>query len=336
MSYRAAVRMRSALLIAILLAACAPALADVDSAVNAEIERLEALAAKLEKGDTPLPKMLEGAVGQNKEFLARAKKAQSPLLRVYRLKYALVGLEAIRFTAEHKEATESFETFQKLWTAHQARFPSKGAPAGGNAALQRAIVQAATNHAEKIFRASLPYGKADGPVSGVYYLGDAEGFRAYAAFVASLPFPKESVAPPTSAAILSAADALDAEALKLFETDPVGRTALGTSALLKETRELLDRGWLDGATLTLLETRLELGRRQGIKGDGAPVPEKEPANSLTALWLAASKEDDRGDVAPVVHAAVLPLYESLSTKVAAAQPAAKGPVRLTLVRWPYT
>ena len=345
-SYRAARPMRSTLIAALLFAVLAtpasvasppPAEPAAEGggatlALAREIDRLEALAAQLEKGE--VPKMVEGLLGQSKEILARAEKANSPLLKAYRLRYAMVGIEGIRFAVEHKSSAETFEAMQKLWGEHRAHFARKDLTRSGSAA-QDAMVQLATNHAEKLFHASLPYGKADGPMSGVYYLGEAEAFLAYAKFIASLQFAKDSVAPPPPAALESAIQSLDADSLKLFEKDPLGRTALGSSSLLKETRELLARGWVQGAALTLLEAQLDIGRKQGIKDDGGLKP-AAPRDSLAALWVAAANEDDRGDAKAPIHALVLPLYDSLATRKVAAKTAARGPVTLTLVRWPYT
>ncbi len=325
--------MKRILVAALLFAVLAfPAFADADGALGQEIERLEVLAAQLEKAE--IPKMADGLLAQSKEFLARAKKAESPHLKLYRLRYALVGLESLRLLVETKGSGESIEAMEKLWNASRARFEEKTVPAAPTL-LQRALVQAAMNRADKLFHASLPYGRADGPMSGVYYMADANGYLAYAKLAASLPLAKEAAGPPSAAAIGEAVDTLEGEALKLFEKDPVGRTALAASALVKETRELVARGWLEGATLTLLEAQWDVGRKQGVKDDGGQTP-AAPRDSLAALWVAAAKEDDRGDTRGSVHKLVLPLYDSLATAKVATKKAARGPVTLTLVRWPYT
>jgi hypothetical protein len=333
--------MKRTLVAALLFALLAmPAFADADAALRQEIERLEALAAQLEKAE--IPKMADGLLAQSREFLARAEKAESPHLKLYRLRYALVGLEALRLLVETKASGESVEAMEKLWNANRARFEGKTVPAAGTL-LQRALVQAAMNRADKLFHASLPYGRADGPMSGVYYIADASGYLAYAKLAASVPLAKEAAGPPSAAAIGEAVDTLEGEALKLFEKDPVGRTALAASALVKETRELVARGWLEGATLTLTEAQWDVGRKQGVKDDGglkapsAPLRAgAAPRDSLAALWVAAAKEDDRGDTRGSVNKLVLPLYDSLATAKVVTKKAARGPVTLTLVRWPYT
>ena len=119
---------------------------------------------------------------------------------------------------------------------------------------------AALDDPSGLFNASLAYAKVTEPAAGLYYISDAVANRRFADFAASVEFSEEGAKAPEADALRSAWTALETEALKVFEADPVGRTAIGPSARLKETRELIDRGSLAGATLLLLESRLEEGR----------------------------------------------------------------------------
>lgn len=305
------------------------ATADVDEALTREIARLDALLARLEAA-TIAPEFKD-ALPVYKTAFERAKNTKATDLRIYRLRDAFVGLEAMAFLVEHQTATP--DDMQKLWNERRTRFESNSRPASGTL-LQLALAQAARNRAQILFKASLPYAKADGPKSGIYYLGEAEGQLAYAIFVASLPFAQpENAKRPTAAAVMEAIDALDSESIALFEKAPTERTAISSSALLKETRELLVRGWIEAATFTLLETRFDLTRRQTPKAEAKDAG-AAARDSIEALWLSASKESDRGDA---IVAGVLPFYHSLLTANPPARAIASAkPLTITLIRWPYT
>lgn len=312
------------------VAAAQAAHADVDEALTREFARLDALLARLEAASiTP---DFKDALPIYKTAYERAKNSKATDLRIYRLRDAYVGLEAMSFLADHQDAT--LDEMVKLWNEHRPRYESPAPPSTGTL-LQRALVQAAHNRAQILFKASLPYGKADGPRSGIYYLGEAQGQLAYANFVASLPFAKsETTKRPTAAALIAAVEKLDAESIALFEKSPTERTAIPSSALLKEARELLLRGWLEAATFTVLETRFDLTRRQTTKDEAAKAADTAPRDSIEGLWQSASKESDRGDA---IVAGVLPFYRALLTANPPARSVASAkPLTITLIRWPYT
>ncbi|HWW61762.1 MAG TPA: hypothetical protein VN181_10380 [Thermoanaerobaculia bacterium] len=326
------VELRRILLTLTLCAAAAQAaFADVDDAVARELTRLDALYTRL--AATTIAAPFNEVVPGYQPLLERLKNTRAADLRLYRMRDAFTGLEAMAFYVEHETAT--MEDVQKLWNERRGRFESNAAPSSG-ALLQLALAQAARNRAQVLFKASLPYGKADGPKSGIYYMGEAEGQLAYAKFVESLPFPRSETAKrPTAAALAAAIDALDTESIALFEKAPTERTAIPSSALLKEARELVARGWVEAATFTMLEARFDLTRRQTTKNESAKAAGASARDTIEGLWLSASRESERGDA---IVAGVLPFYQTLLTAKPAARTAAASvrPLTITLIRWPYT
>jgi len=78
---------------------------DVDVRLTKEIDRLNGVLKSL---DTPAPDikpMIEG----NRVMLDRARTAASPLVRLYRLRDAYVGIETLRYDLEHKSAESSLD-----------------------------------------------------------------------------------------------------------------------------------------------------------------------------------------------------------------------------------
>jgi hypothetical protein len=206
--------------------------------VDSELARLESLQADLAK---------RGAARQlldvSKQSLAAVREAKTPQERLYRLRGAFVSVEMLAFIEEHEG-----EPFEDLWQSRKA--PRASQAPENTALLQRALIETSSNQAEKLFHASLPYGKAAGAQSGLYYLATAEANAKFALLVRSLPLetPQPS---PTESELRAVLAELESETLRKFEIRP--------SSGVKEARELIDRGSLAGATLVLLETHRDLG-----------------------------------------------------------------------------
>lgn len=268
-----------------------------------ELDRLGAAHDKLQAA--ALPEMLRGAVAPARDALAAARNAQDPSLQLYRLRRAFIDIETLSFVSSHAAAGESIDALAKLW---QERASTFAAPAGARRSLlQSSLAEAAWNRGARLYRASLPYGRVSGALSGLYYLGEAEANAAFARFVSSLPAHGREEDAPDAAALEEALTALQSELLTVFEQDPAGRAAVPASARLKEARELLEGGSRSAATLLLLEARLELSRAaRGAATAAANVPLRQdgPLDSMAALWRAMS--DDA-----LVRRDVLPLYADL-------------------------
>jgi hypothetical protein len=270
---------------------------EADSRVPGEIARLEDRLAKLEPSS--VPEMLRSAVAPAGESVANAKGAAEPQLRLYRLRSAFINVETLAYVTEHAQAGSTVESLETLWRAREAsvRTPALAA----RPLLESALAQASANRAGRLYRASLPYGKVAGALSGLYYLAEAEANATFARFIAELP-PAEAESAPEAARLEAVLQSLESEMLTAFEQDPGGRAAIPVSVRLKEARELLDGGLTAGATLLLLEARLELSRIARAQAAGeVAMPEGIPDDSMAALWRARS--DD-----VLVRRDVLPLY----------------------------
>ncbi|HYI07644.1 MAG TPA: hypothetical protein VEK57_01115 [Thermoanaerobaculia bacterium] len=252
-----------------------------DARVNQELERLGTVQAQLEKAE--LPEMLKGETKTTREVLATALKSQAPIVRLYRLRNAYIYIETLRYVDEHEAAAESFEKLQAFWSA---RKPEPVMVAQGPL-LETALVQASVNRAEVLYRASLPYGKVSGALSGLYYLAEADANASFAQLVRSMTA-GDAEAPPTEAKLRGTLEAMEKEMLAAFGKDPVGRPVIGVSVRLKEARELLDRGSLSGATLLLLEARRSLER---VTANPYPMPEGILTGPMAALWSALAEEE---------------------------------------------
>lgn len=275
--------------------------------VATELSRLESAAAAIH--EAKLHEQLRDMVPVARERVTAAKAIEQPLLRLYRLRDAYLITETLAWAASHPDANQRLEAFETLWKRERPRFAVaswKPHPT----LVRAALVEAAANRAEKLSKASLPYARVSSPFSGVYYLGEGSANLGFAHFVDSLPKDEQRERRPDKAALVAAADALEAEMLAFFEKDPTNRAAIPVSAKFKEMRELLDANALDGATLLLLETRLELSRRQNAETTPTPTT-TTPTDSMGALWHAVADADDKGPTREIIHTAVLPLYRQI-------------------------
>jgi hypothetical protein len=305
--------------------------ARAETLVNAEIARVSTAITAFERADLhpqvkDMPKILRDQLG-------RVQSGRTPELRLYRLRHPYVGAETLSFITQNKKAAEDLPAFEALWSQHRASFATR-AEVKGHSALHRALAQAAQNRAEKLFKASLPYGKASGAFSGTYYLAEAEANLRYRAFVESLPDGGPTEKAPRREELEAALRSLGQETLSFFEKDPVGRSAIQTSALMKEAREQLDDNLLDAATLTILEARMELSRRQTTPGPARAAATNNEKQSIPAIFEASANER-QDEVGRVIRADVIPLYGKLYQQTTASK-VAPASVTVTLVRWPYT
>ncbi|MEA2465858.1 MAG: hypothetical protein QOJ98_3605 [Acidobacteriota bacterium] len=269
----------------------------VETRMAKELARVEASLQASEQAK--LPAEMQEMPKAYRAELEKARSAKSPELRLYRLRNAAVGAELLTFFHEHRNAAgKELAPLTKLWNERRAVFDRPVASVRGPL-LQRALVESSRNRADKLFRASLPYAKVSSPFAGVYYLAEAEGNRRFAEFVASLPGTKGGPSPRADR-VEAALRSLEGETLVAFGSDPTAPKMIPVSAKLKEAREQLAHGFVDGAALSLLEARMRFSR-------GAD-------DQLPASLIALASERQ-----PLQAKKVLP-----------------ASVTVTLVRWPYT
>lgn len=307
----------------------------VEARLAGELTRLEGAKDSIDR--TRLVEALHGALDQSAELIAKTRGATSEIERLYRLQDAHLRIETLGWMASHADAGKSLEALEPLWKSEEAAIRA-AANCNDPEILYRGLCQAAANRAEKLYEASLPYGKVSDPQSGLYYLAEGVANARFASFVATLA-PREGRTTekrPDPAALERAWNEVNDETIAFFESDPTARTAIPVSVKLKEARELLDRGFTDGALVRLLEARLELSRRKA--GDEAvPMPDSVAPSgegSVAALIDALGADEDQTRAA-IVRRDVAPLYLSLFGEVAETT-ASVASTTVTLVRWPYT
>ncbi len=289
--------LRQSIAVAVLSAlafACRP---DLDARVRQELDRIDVSLKKIEA--SPMPAELADLPKGHRARLASARAATTPEQRLYKMRDAFIGIELLTVLREQKRAGEDIEALRALWSSQSARF-KPGAPEVRGSLMVRALAQSAQNRAEKLYRASLPYGETSSPFSGLFYFAEAEGNMRFRDFLATLP----ATATDNHAkhdALRAELESLEHETLTKFHGDPSGRTTIRASARLKEARELYERNFLDGATIALAESRSYL-----------------------------HSESAEGSIPDALAA--------LAARPAPAQRAAQrvAQVTVTLVRWPYT
>lgn len=327
--------------LALLLALSLPASAgeaSLDARLTREVERLQATLDAVDPAT--LPKELADAPKTYGEALTRVRNTKSAEYKLFRLRDTFTGIEAIAFFAKHHQSGESAEAVAALSEARGADFRTKVTfPA--HPALVRALGEGAANRADVLFVAGPSYAKITAPWGGLYYLAEAEGNLRLRNFIASLPAFGAAEPKPNRARLVELANELEAEALKLFEHDPGGNQVVGASVKLKEARELLDDGRLDGAALALVETRLALSRRKaevdpGSVTEAPKAAAMKPARDSIAKLLAGMAEEGAAPLPAIVPRDVVPFHASLLQAARAKNAAAPAAVTVTLVRWPYT
>lgn len=297
--------------------------------IDAEIARLEKVLEATQPAD--LPKEMADLFGVHRAALERAKRATSPAYRLYRLRDPFTGIETLAFVAKHKEARNSVEDFRKLWDSQRARFEAEP-PIPRGTLLQRGLIESATTRAERLDRASLPYSKASEPWSGVYYLGEAEANLRFREFVGSIAGKSSEKTPPRATVEARLAE-LEAQTVAFFANDITNQQLIAPSVRLKEARELLDAGRVDGATLLAVEARAALSRRGGPVGT---YPVAAARSASIAAMLAGWAGDEEPPMSDKLRSEVVPFYGALFGSAPPAKETKPAQVTVTLVRWPYT
>jgi len=276
------------IVVALLFAACSRSeTPSLDATLDAELSRLDATLKTMAASN--LAKSHAAAV-------ARARAAKSTDLKLYRLRDAWVGVETLAFLKAHRDANADIAKMEALWNERGPAIAKK--PVAHGSALQRALTQAASNRAQKLYRASLPYGKTSGAGDGLYYLAEADANARFGELVASLPGGDDTT---PAYALDESMQSLERDMLQAFAADPSGKTTIPVSTRLKESHELLDQHLDDGAALMLVEARLRLDRKT---------------------------DDELPAMLARVGQALLPVRGQTRVSV--------PHVKITLVRWPYT
>jgi hypothetical protein len=294
----------------------------LEAALAGELERLSAV---LEAAAPTLPEALAGELESQRQALVAARRIEAAPLLLHRLAEVGVGVESLSFVAGHLDAAGDLARLEALWAERGPRFAAAPyAPGVLAPPLVAALASGAENRAEKLYRASLPYGRATQPLFGLYYLAQAEGELAYRDLVARLAahVPGPAAAPPARQRVEAALLALESEMLAVFAGDPGGRSLVPVSARLKEARELVDRGSLEAAALALLGARLALSLEVADAGDAA-TPERQSAaagpggaGEAPATRAEVAAEELRSGEPPLPPGSIAAPFAALATKAA--------------------
>ena len=302
--------------------------------------------------------------------LARATKALQDgyrWLALLRFASARSNLAASQYVQSRPEAERTdIAAFEREWArmgkvlAADLKPVSPGALDSVRPAAVRAIAEASVPQVRSFYEASADYARATMPQYGLFYVGNAAAYRDFVAFCRALSEPSGKKLPPLRS-LEPDLDALETEILADYKPPAAidkHSDFIGTSATLKEARELEGAGLRYGSLLRYLQAAQRLGMIRATAGAPADPAALASAVSDFGARLAANGGDDsigrvflqqaQADLADPVGAAgphgiasatvkeVFPRYLA-ALKPAPAAPRNEQPkVTVTLVRWPYT
>lgn len=329
-----------------------------------DLERWAALRATTQSDD-PLWKDIQASSGPELERARLALEANRRLLALQRLGSARGYLEAWSYLSSLTAAQRKDEAvLESEWKRVGKELAADLAPvraedfANLRPAALRGMAEAAAMQLRAYYEASLLYGRADGPESGLIYLGLARAQRDLVALyrtASSAAGGSRSVP-----ALVPRIDDLQGEVLAAYRP-PASLEKhsdfIGVSSALKEARELETAGLRDGALLRYLQAAqrfamLRLGsapapadERSALArrlGEETARPARGGDDSYRQLFLEAAAADlaspasgERPLRAAAVLDDVLPRYAAALQPASAPAPV-KAALAVTLVRWPYT
>lgn len=245
--------------------------------------------------------------------------------------------------------------------------PSPAALEGVRPAAARALGEAALPQVRLLYEASLEYGRSTEPMSGLFYLGEAQSQHELAAFLRTLR--ADGPAAPPLRDLGPELDALETELLAAYRPPAsIERHGefINLSAAHKEAVELNAAGLRYGALLRYLQAKQRLaGLRPArpMAGDGggggddgsdlalylARFEQRFAAgdvdHSIGQLFLEQARDALEADpaaarasaaTAAIIAAGVLPSYLLALEPAQSSPPKPASRVTVTLVRWPYT
>ena len=302
--------------------------------------------------------------------LARAEKALHDgyrWLALLRFASARSNLAASQYM-QSRPAPERTDiaAFEQEWArmgkvlAADLKPASPGALDSVRPAAVRAIAEASLPQVRSFYEASADYARATTPQYGLFYVGNAAAYRDFIAFCRTLSEPSAKKLPPLRS-IEQDMDALETEILADYKPPAAidkHSDFIGTSATLKEARELEGAGLRYGALLRYLQAAQRLGMIRAAAGGPADPAALARAISDFEARLTANGGDDsigrmflqqaQSDLADPAGPAgphgiasatvkeVFPRYPAALKPAPPAPPKEQPKVTVTLVRWPYT
>lgn len=308
---------------------------ELDPLIDQEIVRLEKAIDGVDR-DT-LSESLASRLDSHREELAALRKIESTELRLFELRDPFVAIETIDFLSSHRPKVKSIGDLERFWREEKPSFERLPPPAGGS--LLGALTDESSTAAERLFRASLPYGRISSPSGGLYYLAEAEANLRWVELLTALPRQRAEERVPDRGALIEAADRIESEARRAFDEEPVSRSMIPVSVRLDDAREMIESGRLAGATLQLLEAQLALSTRTARSeraGNGPISTGHHNDGTIRALLVDMGSTQDGSQAGDIARRDLIPLYDSLFDERMSSGDDQAGDVTLTLVRWPYT
>jgi hypothetical protein len=203
-------------------------------------------APKIEREIARVEKNLTKLGDQAGAFAPGLERAKGSLVKG-RLLFALDELQE-PWTFEAAQAWAGAHLTIKSDEQFAAEWKRVGEPkmsGAGTARLPAAVEAIAASNAVRApatWRASLPYSQDAGMAAGLYYLGEAQAYAAFAAFCRALPFDPAGTAPPFKP-MAGEITSLEAEVARLYDKAPADMKSrfIRVSVGLKIARSLDER-----------------------------------------------------------------------------------------------
>jgi hypothetical protein len=226
-------------------------------------------------------------------------------------------------------------------------------PAAGRPAAVEALAAANASRAPATWRASLPYSEDAGIDAGVYYLGEAQAYAAFAAFARSLPLEARGRA-PAFRSLASEIAALEAQVAGTYDKAPadVKPRFIRVSIGLKVARTLDEHKDYGAALYQYLAAQYRAA--VAVAGDTDPGDVKTRLDAVRARlapgedhsiaemfleragFLLETNEPAAARSAAIIADTIVPSYLELVRGSTTVNTRPAPEVTVTLVRWPFT
>jgi hypothetical protein len=344
--------------------AVAPAAAVSQDPIQREIDRFQERIASAPPGDEESKGVREGSL----PLLDAAERALGDGNRWFalsRLAFVWTNLEAVDyragFSADLRTQMSELEREFERVGPELARFGDAGRPGFGEApAVARAVGEVALSELDGYYAASLHYGRATAPETGLFYIGAAQAQIGLARFAASLRDAGAADRPLEPRSVAREIAAVQDELIAAYvppaaiDQHPV---FIRISALLKQAEELDAAGLRFGALYKLLDAKMRVARllqpQRKLTFDEARRRASDVQSRLAAtgvdptlaemfveIALVQVADPDPAQLGPETAAAVLedvlPFYFRLLEPAPPAPSEQVAETTVTLIRWPYT
>jgi hypothetical protein len=356
------------LLLGLFVAGLAVAAKDAAAQIKAEIARLQELMKDqpiVDKEFAEVPNMVNATL----KSAGDAANAGQIYLALERLGQAEDLLQGARRAASKAEVEKGgYPAFESQWKAASLRLTALDKDAhskqwGHTPLAVRALAEAAQGRAIPLLEGGRGFAIATGPKDGLFYVGQAEGEAAFAAFCGTLSLAGNDPAfslrswlpelqsmqartnaafqPPQSIALHSRFIALNSSIKLAQELDTSRFYAGALLSYLEAVRHygMLTAKPLDAAQQATLKQDLDaISKQLAASATDESIAQLfvQRAQSYTSPPDGSAPTADEWRGARVILDQVLPAYEAAKKPAAAIEQASGKTVDITLVRWPYT